>query len=323
MKAIVYTEYGFPEVLQLKEIVKPLPKDNEVLVKVHAASINSWDWDLLTGKTRGKGGRRKPKNHILGSDVAGRIEAVGLNVKQFSKGDEVFGDMCQSGRAGVPIYCGGGFAEYVCASEDSMTKKPTNMTYEQAASIPQTGILALQGLSDKKTIELGSKVLFNGAGGGVGTFGIQIAKSYGAEVTGVDKTGKLDMLYSIGCDHVIDYTKEDFTRNKETYDLIIDVVASRSLSVYKRSLRFGGICVVIGGSNSTAMRSMFFGSFGKKKVNLLIYRPNKGISQLKDLFKAGKLNPVIDKCYSLSEVPEAFKYFGDGNHKGKIVINVV
>ncbi len=203
MKAIVYTKYGSPDVLELKEVEKPTPKDNEVLIKVYAASVNSWDWDRLRGTFQGRlGAVRKPKNRILGADIAGRVEAVGSNANQFQPGDEVFGDI-----SGFRARDWGGFAEYVCAREDLLALKPASMTFEEAAAVPQAGVLALQGLRDKRQIQPGQNVLINGAGGGVGTFAVQIAKSFGAKVTGVDSARKLDMLCKIGSDHVIDYTK--------------------------------------------------------------------------------------------------------------------
>ena len=229
MKGVVYTKYGSPDVLQIKEIEKPIPKDDEVLIKVHAASINSWDWYMLTGRPieyRLLGGLLKPtKTKILGCDIAGRIEVVGRSIKQFRPGDDVFGDLCEGSW--------GGFAEYVCAREDELTLKPTGMTYEEAAATPQAGLLALQGLCDKREIKPGQSVLINGAGGGVGTFAIQMAKSYGAEVTGVDSTGKLDIMSSLGADHVIDYTQEDFTKSGNCYDLILDVKTDRSIFDYR------------------------------------------------------------------------------------------
>jgi NADPH:quinone reductase-like Zn-dependent oxidoreductase len=234
MKAIVYTEYGPPAVFQLKEIEIPAPRDDEVLVKIHAASVNSWDWELLSKKPSmvSLGSRSNPKYKILGADIAGRVEAVGANVKQFKPGDEVFGDLCQSGW--------GGFAEYVCARENALALKPASMTFDEAAAVPQAGLLALQGLRNKGQIQPGQKVLINGAGGGVGTFAIQIAKSFGAEVTGVDSTMKLDKMRSIGADHVIDYTQEDYTKSGQRYDLILDVKANRSIFDYKRALRRKG-----------------------------------------------------------------------------------
>lgn len=241
MKAIVFTKYGTPDVLELKEVDKPIPKDDEVLIKVCAVSINDWDWGLLQGDfiNRLLSGLLKPKKKILGSDIAGRIEAVGKNVKQFQPGDEVFGDL--SGQWG-------GFAEYVCARENALALKPASMTFEEAAAIPQAAMLAIQGLRDKGQIQSGQKLLINGAGGGVGTFAIQIAKLYDVEVTGVDSSGKLDMLRSMGFDHVIDYTQEDFTKNGQRYDLILDVKTNRSMLDYMRALSPNGIYVTVGGS---------------------------------------------------------------------------
>jgi NADPH:quinone reductase-like Zn-dependent oxidoreductase len=322
MKAIVYTKYGPPEVLKLEEVAKPTPKDNELLIKIHAASINSWDWDLLRGTpfmNRLMFGVLKPKTKILGCDIAGRVEAVGRNVKQFQPGDEVFGDI--SG-------CGwGGFAEYVCASENALALKSAGMTFEQAAAVPQAGLLALQGLRDKGQIQPGQKVLINGAGGGAGTFAVQIAKSYGAEVTGVDSTGKLDMLRSIGADHVIDYTQEDFTKNGQRYDLILDVAAYRSIFDYKRVLSPKGIYVMLGGGSwARVYQAIFLGPLlsitGSKKMGILMLKPNKDLAFMKELVAAGKVVPVIDKRYPLSKVPEALRYFGKGEAKGKVVITV-
>jgi NADPH:quinone reductase-like Zn-dependent oxidoreductase len=321
MKAIVYTEYGPPEVLQLKEVEKPAPKDDEVLVRIHAASVNSWDWDLLRGKPflNRIGGLLKPKYEILGADIAGRVEAVGKNVREIQPGDEVFGDL--SG-------CGwGGFAEYVCARESALALKLDSMTFEQAAAIPQAGVLALQGLRKKGSIEPEQKVLINGAGGGVGTIAVQIAKSLGAEVTGVDSAEKLDMLRSIGADHVIDYTQEDFTKSGERYDLILDVVAHRSVFEYRRTLEPGGVFVLIGGSGATIPQIMLLGPlisiFGSRKIRLLLHKPNRNdLNSLNDLFETGKAVPIIDRLYTLGEVPEAFRYFGEGRAKGKVVITL-
>ncbi|KAF5435020.1 NADPH:quinone reductase [Candidatus Methanophagaceae archaeon] len=322
MKAIVYTKYGPPDVLQLKEVAKPTPKDNEVLVKVHAASVNDWDWGLLRGKpfvNRLLGGLRKPKKYkILGSDIAGRVEAVGRNVKQFQPGDEVFGDLCGCGW--------GGFAECVCARENALALKPASMSFEQAAAIPQAAVLALQGLRDKGQIQPGQKVLINGAGGGAGTFAVQIAKSFGAVVTGVDSTSKLDMMRSIGADQVIDYTQEDFTKNEQRYDLILDFAAHHSIFDYKRALSPNGIYVMVGGSTALMFQAMFLGPLismaGSKKMGLLMHKPNKDLAFMKVLFEAGKVVPVIDRRYPLSEVPEALRYFGEGHAKGKIVITL-
>ena len=321
MKAIVYKKYGSPDLLELKEIEKPTPKENEVLIKVHAASINSWDWDMLTGRPleyRLFFGLLKPKYKILGCDIAGRIEAVGRNIRQFQPGDEVFGDLCEGSW--------GGFAEYVCAREFELTLKPGGMTFEEAAATPQAGLLALRGLCHKTEIEPEQRVLINGAGGGVGTFAIQIAKSFGAEVTGVDSTGKLVVLRSLGADHVIDYTQEDFTKNGKRYDLILDVKTNRSVFDYRRALTSKGIYVTVGGKSAPIIQLMFLGSLismiGNKKLAIIMHKPNKELNVLNELFNSGKVKPVIDRCFSLSETAEAFKYFGKGGFKGKIVIKI-
>ena len=324
MKAIVYHKYGSPDVLELEEVEKPIPGHDEVLIKVHAASVNSWDWDLLRGTpflTR-LWGLLKPKNKILGTDVAGRVEAVGRNVKQLQPGDEVFGELSRRF-----ISCGwGGFAEYVCARENTMMLKPANMTFEQAAAVPQVAALALGGLRYNGQIQPGQKFLMNGAGGGVGTFAVQIAKYFRAEVTGVDSGRKLDMVRSIGADHVIDYTQEDFTRNGQRYDLIIDVGAHRSTFDYKRALSPGGAYGVIGGSQLRFFQTVFLGPWlsmiSSKKMGAAGAKPNEGLAFILELFEAGKVVPVIDRSYPLSEVAEAFRYFGEGHVQGKIVITM-
>jgi NADPH:quinone reductase-like Zn-dependent oxidoreductase len=321
MKAIVYTKYGPPDVLELKEVKKPTPKDNEALVKVHAASVNDWDWGLLRGKpfmNRLFFGLLKPRIKILGVDIAGQVEAVGRNVKQFQPGDEVFGDI--SG-------CGwGGFAEYVCARENALVLKPASMAFEEAAAVPQAAVLALRGLRDKGQIQPGQKVLINGAGGGAGTFAVQIAKSLGAEVTGVDSTRKLDIMRSIGADHVIDYTQEDFTKSGQRYDLILDMAAHHSIFDYYRALSPKGIYVMEGGSTARIFQVVFLGPLismtTSKKMGILAHKPNKGLAFMKELFEAGKVKPVIDKRYPLSEVAEALRYFGKGQARGKVVITV-
>ncbi len=318
MKAIIYTKYGLPDVLELKEVEKPTPKDNEVLVKVHAASINDWDWGLLRGKpfmNRLIFGLLKPKDKILGGDIAGRVEAVGRNVKQFQPGDEVFGDLSSCGF--------GAFAEYVCARENALVLKSASMTFEEAAAYPQAGVLALQGLRDK--IQKGQKVLINGAGGGAGTFAVQLAKSFGAEVTGVDSTRKLDMMRSIGADHVIDYTKEDFTKNGQCYDVILDFAAYHSIFDYKRALNPKGIYAMVGGSMARMFQVVFLGpliSMTGKKMGILLHKANKDLVSMKELFEAGKVAPVIDRRYPLSEVAEALRYFGEGQARGKVVITM-
>jgi NADPH:quinone reductase-like Zn-dependent oxidoreductase len=322
MKAIVYERYGLPDVLEIKEVNKPTPRDHEVLVKVHAASINDWDWGLLRGTPFANrlivSGLLKPKIKILGCDIAGRVKSVGRNVKQFQLGDEVFGDI--SG-------CGfGAFAEYVCGRENALVFKPTSMTFEEAATMPQAAVLALQGLRDKGQIKPGQKVMINGAGGGAGTFAVQIAKSFGAEVTGVDSTRKLDIMQSIGADHVIDYTQEDFTQNDQRYDLILDFAAYHSIFDYKRALSPKGIYVIVGGSTRIFQQVLFLGPLitmnTSKKMVVLMHKPNKDLDFMIELFEAGKVKPVVDKRYPLSEVPEALRYFGEGQARGKLVINV-
>jgi len=320
MKAIVYTKYGSPDVLQLKEVEKPTPKDDEVLIKVYAASANASDWEFLRGSPIyiRIWGLLKPKYKILGSDIAGRVEAVGRNVKQFQLGDEVFGDI---------LGCWGGFAEYVCAPENAFMMKPASMTFEEAAAVPQAGVVALQGLRDKGQIQPGQKVLINGAGGGAGTFAVQIAKSFGAEVTGVDSTRKLDMMRSIGADHVIDYTQEDFTQNGQRYDLILDFVAYRSIFDYKRALNPKGIYVMVGGSMARIFQTLFLGPWismaGSKKMGILAWKSNTNdLVFMKELFEAGKVVPVIDRRYPLSEVAEALRYLGEGYARGKVVITL-
>lgn len=319
MKAVVYTKYGGPEVLQIQEIEKPDPKDNEVLVKVYAVSINDWDWGLLQGDfiNRMLYGLLRPKKKILGSDIAGRIEAVGKNVKKFQPGDEVFGDL--SGHWG-------GMAEYVCANENALALKPTGMSFEEAAAIPQAAMLAVQGLIDKGHIQSGQKLLINGAGGGVGTFAVQIAKLYGVEVTGVDNTGKLDMMRSMGFNHVIDYTREDFTKNGRRYDLILDVKTNRSILDYTRALSPNGTYVTVGGSLGRLLQVLFLSPwismFSKKHIRLVALKLNKDLIYMNELFEAGKVKPVIDGPYKLEEVPKAFRIFGEAKHKGKLVITI-
>jgi len=314
MKAIVYEKYGPPsEVLELKEVEKPTPKDNEVLVKIYAASINDGDKSMIRGKpffVRLMGtGLLKPKNTIPGGDIAGQVEAVGRNVKQLQPGDEVFGDIGGIGH--------GAFAEYVSVPENVLALKPANLTYEEAAAFPQYALVALQGLRDNGQIQPGHKVLINGASGGVGTFAVQVAKSYGAEVTGVCSTKNLDLVRSLGADHVIDYTKEDFTQKEQRYDLILDSVANRSISDYTRALTPKGNYVAVA-FNVRALISM-----SGNKVSQLSHEPNvNDLVFMKELIEAGKVVPVIDRRYPLSEIAEAFKYFEEGHPSGKVVITV-
>ena len=321
MKAMIFTEYGSPDVLQLKDVEKPTPADDEVLVRVRASSVNEWDWSFLHGKpfTNRLGyGLTKPRKRILGADIAGKVEAVGKNVKQFQPGDEVFGDLWDTW---------GCFAEYVCAAENVLALKPANLTFEEAAAVPQAGMLALQGLCTTGEIEPGKKVLINGAGGGVGTFAIQIAKSIGTVVTGGDHTCKLDVMRSLGADHVIDYTRENFTKNGQQYDLILDVAGYRSIFDYKRALSPTGIYVMVGGASSRIFQALFLWLWGSitrsgKKIRVLVTRSEKDLAALKILLEAGTIVPVIDSTFPLSGVPEAYRYYGVGQHKGKIVINL-
>lgn len=321
MKAMVYDKYGTTDVMTLKEVVIPTPQDNEVLVKIHAVSVNSWDWDLLRGKPFlvRLGGMLKPKYKILGADIAGRVEAIGKEVKHILPGEEVFGDIS---------WCGwGGFAEYVCVHEDSLSLKPSSMTFDQAAAIPQAAVLALQGLRKKGQFQAGQTVLINGAGGGVGTFAVQIAQLHGAIVTCVDSTVKLDMLKAMGADHVIDYTQEDFMKTGRSYDMILDVVGNRSIFEYKRILNPAGTYVMVGGSLSLISQILFIGplisKMEGKNMKILVHKPNKQDQNLlQELFVDGKINPVIDRRYSLGQVAEAIQYLGEGHAKGKVVIIV-
>lgn len=322
MKAIVYNKYGPPDVLKLKEVEKPIPKDNQVLVKVYAASVNYGNLILLKGEpflARFAFGLLKPKYSIPGGDIAGQVEAVGINVKQFQPGDEVFGDL--SG-------CGwGGFAEYVSVPENVLALKPANISFEEAAAVPMASVTALQGVRDKGKIQSGQKVLINGASGGVGTFAVQIAKSFGAEVTGVCSTRNLDILRSIGADHAIDYTSEDFTKKTLRYDLILAVNGYKPISAYKRALSPNGIFVHVGGSGAQMFQAMVLGPWismtGSKKMGNMLQRANqKDLIYMKELLEAGKVKPVIDRRYKLSEVPEAFRYFEEGHAQGKVVITV-
>ena len=323
MKAIVRTKYGPPDVLKLEEVPKPTPGDDQVLIRVHGASVNAADWHLLTAdiflvRLMGRG-LLTPKDKTLGADVAGRVEAVGRNVKQFKPGDEVFGDIFQSG--------GGSFAEYACAREDALALKPASLTFEEAAAVPLAAVTALQGLRDKGKIRPGQKVLINGASGGVGTFAVQIAKSLGAEVTAVCSTRNLDMVRSIGADQVIDYTKEDFTTSGQRYDLILAANGYHPILDYRRALSPKGIYVMSGGSWAQMFQAMLLGPWvsmtGSKKMGALSAKANpEDLAFVKQLLEAGKVKPVIDRRYPLSEVSEALRYLGEGHARGKVVITV-
>ena len=320
MKAIIRHEYGSPDVLKLEEVQKPTPADNELLIKVYAVSVNRSDWEGVIGKPLYVriGGLIKPRDKILGSDIAGTVEAVGKDVRQFKPGDEVFG---------LILNYGGGFAEYACKSEKALALKPADMTFEEAASIPQAAFIALQGIHDKGKVQPGQKVLINGAGGGTGTFAIQLAKIAGAEVTGVDNTEKLDFMRSLGADHVIDYTKEDFTKNGQQYDLILDVIADRSVFAYQRALKPNGNYFMAGGSVATMFQMLLLGPLIRritsKNIQLLVVQTeSKDLVTITELIESGKVKLVIDKRYTLSETAEALRYLGEGHAKGKVVITV-
>ena len=317
MKAVVYTRYGSPDDLRFTEVEKPTPKDDEVLVKVQAVSLNRSDWEALCGKplyARVMGPLR-PRHHILGSDIAGRVEEAGRATTRFQPGDEVFADILR--------YMGG-FAEYVCVPESALAPMPAGMSYEEAAALPQAGAIALQGIRDKGQVEAGQKVLINGAGGGSGMYAIQLAKLQGAEVTGVDNPEKLEFMRALGADHVIDYTRADVTRNGRSYDLILDLAAHRSALAYKGSLVGGGRYLYVGGSVATLLQVLLVGPLlgraeGKKLRLLAVRLGTEGLGPMVALCQAGTVATVIDRRYRLSEVPEALRYLGEGHAKGKLV----
>ena len=318
MKAVVYGRYGPPDVLRITEVETPAPRDNEVLVKVHAVSLNASDWEALRGKPLYSRimGPFRPRHHILGSDIAGRVEAAGRNTTLFQRGDEVFADI---------LSYMGGFAEYVCVPETALARMPAGMTYEEAAALPQAGAIALQGIREKGQVQTGQKVLINGAGGGSGMYAVQLAKLHGAEVTGVDNAEKLEFMRSLGADHVMDYIREDFTRTGRTYDLILDLAAHRSAFAYRRSLRPGGRYMYVGGSVATLLQVLMIGPLiGRaegKKIRLLAVRLGvQYVAPIVELCQAGKVATVIDRRYRLSEVPEALRYLGEGHAKGKVVV---
>jgi NADPH:quinone reductase-like Zn-dependent oxidoreductase len=318
MKAIVYTRYGSPDVLQFQDVDMPAPAPREVLIHLAAASVNPLDFHHMRGHVRLITGLREPKHKILGCDIAGRIEAVGTQVKRFQPGDEVFG------AAG---FSGGGFAEYVCANEQKLARKPASVSFESAASVPVAGLTALQGLRDKGRIQPGQKVLIDGASGGVGTFAVQIAKAFGADVTAVCSTNKVDIARSIGADHVIDYTRENFTRAGKHYDLILGANAFHSLFDYRRVLTDNGTYVGAGGGASlkSALSSLFLAPLlsmsGRKKARIFIARINcKDLEFLSNLLGTGAVRPVIDRRYKLSDAAEAIRYLEQGHAQGKVVL---
>jgi len=322
MKAIVYSTYGSPDVLKLEETDKPTPNTDEVLIKVRAAALNPLDWHVMRGMPyllRLMTGLRKPKVARLGFDVAGQVEAVGRNVTQFRPGDEVFGS------------CRGAFVEYACTSESKLALKPDNLTFEQAAATPGAALTALQALRDKGRIQAGQEVLINGAAGGVGTFAVQLAKWFGAEVTGVCSTRNVELVRTLGADRVTDYSQEDFTNSPRSYDLILDNVGNHSFSACRRVLTSNGVCVMVGGPNeghwigplAGALKALVWSWFVSQKFVMFITKPSKeGLNILRELLAAGKVTPVIDRRYSLSEVPEAIRYLEKGHTQGKVVITI-
>jgi NADPH:quinone reductase-like Zn-dependent oxidoreductase len=321
MKAVIYRRYGSPDVLEFEEIEKPTPADHEVLIKVRAASVNPFDCHLVRGRPyifRIMMGLRKPKITKLGVDVAGQVETVGRKVTEFKPGDEVFG------------MCRGAFAEYVCTSESALVMKPDHATFEQAASVPVAALTALQALRDKGQIQTGQKVLINGAGGGVGSFAVQIAKSFGGDVTGVCSSRNVDMVRSIGADRVVDYTQEDFTKSGQRYDLILDCVGNHSLSALRRVLNSQGIYIIVGGPPGRfigflirLIKGLVLSRFVSSKLVLArTKRSKEDLSILGDLMETGKVTPIIDRRYKLSEVPEAIRYLGEGHARGKVVITL-
>lgn len=322
MKAIVYTEYGSPDVLHYQEVPQPTPGDNEVLIKVHAVAANSADLHMLRADPfliRLSSGLLRPKSHVLGADIAGEVETVGRNVTRLKPGDQVFGD--------ISACAWGGFAEYVCAGQDAVMLKPSNLSYEEAAAVPMAAVTALQGLRGKGKIQAGQKVLIYGASGGVGSFSVQIAKALGADVTAVCSTGKVEMVRSIGADHVIDYTQEDFSRNGHRYDLIVACNGNRPISDYRRALGPNGTYVMSGGAPSQMAEAMLQGPWismtGTRKMGNLLAKPNNAdLAFVKQLLETGKIVPVIDRRYPLSETADALRYLEEGHAKGKVVIIV-
>jgi NADPH:quinone reductase-like Zn-dependent oxidoreductase len=322
MQAIVYEKYGSPDVLQFKEMEKPALKEAQVLLKVHATSLNAYDWHLLRASpflVRLMGaGLVRPKTTIPGADISGVVEAIGSGVKQFQPGQAVFGEVARGS---------GGFAEYAAADECALAFKPVNLSFEQAAAVPMAALTALLGLRDEGQIQPGQKVLIQGASGGVGTFAVQLAKTFGAEVTAVCSTGNVEMVRALGAEYVIDYKKEDFTRNGKQYDLILAVNGYHPLSAYKRALAPRGIYVMAGGTTAQIFQAMLMGSLmsnkgGRKMGGVAAERSQKDLLILKELLEAGKIAPVIDRCYPFGEAVEALRYVDAGHARGKVVVTV-
>jgi NADPH:quinone reductase-like Zn-dependent oxidoreductase len=319
MKAVLQTKYGSPEVLRFVELERPFPKADQVLIRVHAVGLNMADWRLLTGspffiRLMGLG-----KGKIPGSDMAGRVLSIGQEIQQFRPGDEVYGDIFSFGS--------GAFAEYVCVPEHAVARKPSNLSFEQAAAVPMAALTALQCLRDVGKIQPGQKVLIYGASGGVGTFAVQIAKAFGAEVTAVCSTGKMDMVRSIGADHVIDYTREDFTKNGQCYDLILAANGYRSIWKYRRALNPKGVYVMAGGSMSQIFQAVLLGRLlsqngGRKLSGMTARSSQQDLLAINELIESGRVTPVIDHCYPFTEIRTALRYLGEGHAVGKVVITM-
>lgn len=317
MKAIICKEYSLPESLTLEETPKPSPKEDEVLIKIRATAVNDYDWSMVTGKPklyRLLFGLRKPKHPIPGMELSGIVEEIGASVSNFKAGDSVYGDVSEFGF--------GTFAEYMCINEKALIHKPNNMSFEDACAISHASMLAYQGLHDIGQLKKNNKVLINGAGGGVGTIGLQLAKLYDCTVTGVDTGEKLSMMKSIGFDHVIDYKKIDFTKTEEKYDLILDVKTTRSPRSYTRCLNPSGKYITVGGTISRLIQHVFSRLIFRKSVFVVALKPNKDLDHMNQLYDEGKVKPIIDGPYSLEELPKAIQRFGEGKHSGKVVISI-
>ncbi len=318
MKAVLFTQYGTVDSLRYAEVDKPVPKSGQVLVKVHAASINSWDWELLQGipfANRLSFGLFRPRRiQSLGADIAGVIEVVGEGVTRFKPGDAVYGDLCNAGW--------GGFAEYVAAPATALSVKPDFLSFEQAAAVPQAGLLAWKPLCGKGKVSAGARVLINGASGGAGSFAVQIAKALGAEVTGVCRGEKMAMVRSLGADHVIDYMREDFTRNGEQYDLIVDMQAHHSLADYRRALSPTGRYIMEGGESFRIFQALLYSLIDRRRFALLLHKPNHGLCELEKMMQSGQVKPIIDQMFPLSETVEAMRYYAAGKTRGKVVITM-
>lgn len=321
MKAIVCAKYGLTSDLQFVEVAKPVPKSNEVLIKIHATAVNDYDWGIISGKPyvyRLLFGLTKPKRPIPGMELAGVVESVGNSVTHLKNGDEVYGD--------ISNYGFGSFAEYICVNEKAVVLKPGMMSFEDAAAIPHASMLAYQAIIEKGEIKPGQKILINGAGGGLGTFGLQIAKTFNAEVTGVDTTEKLEMMSSLGFDYVIDYRRQDFTKNGKLYDLVIDAKTTRWPFAYLRSLTKNGKYVTVGGFLHRILQVLiikfWIGLFTKKQLHIVALKPNRDLDYIHKLYAAGKIKPIIDGPFALSESAAAIQYFGEAKHKGKVIITI-